>query len=142
MKNSNQIKVLSIHQPWAWAIVSGYKKIENRSWITNHRGFLLIHATATRDLEADTWIEKNTNLKIPTTLPQKNIVGGVTLKDIKTNGAFNSYNEKLTEQDKVWAFLDYKHWLLENPEKFEQPTPYSGKMGIWTINANEVDMRF
>jgi hypothetical protein len=29
---------LSVRQPWAWAIVSGYKDVENRSWPTNYRG--------------------------------------------------------------------------------------------------------
>jgi hypothetical protein len=35
---------LSVRQPWAWAIVSGYKDVENRSWPTNYRGTLFIHA--------------------------------------------------------------------------------------------------
>lgn len=35
---------LSIRQPWAWLIVNGYKDIENRSWKTNYRGPVLIHA--------------------------------------------------------------------------------------------------
>jgi hypothetical protein len=38
------VKALSIRQPWAWLIVTGYKDIENRSWRTNYRGPLLIHA--------------------------------------------------------------------------------------------------
>jgi hypothetical protein len=37
-------KALSIMQPWAWLIVNGWKDIENRSWRTNYRGPLLIHA--------------------------------------------------------------------------------------------------
>ena len=35
---------LSVRQPWAWAIVSGYKDVENRTWKTNYRGDLWIHA--------------------------------------------------------------------------------------------------
>ena len=37
-------KAISIRQPWAWLIVNGHKDIENRSWKTNFRGPLLIHA--------------------------------------------------------------------------------------------------
>ena len=40
------VKVLTIRQPWAWLIVSGYKDIENRTWKTNYRGPLLIHAAS------------------------------------------------------------------------------------------------
>lgn len=41
------IPCLSIRQPWAWAIVHGYKPIENRTWNTGFRGRLLIHAGKT-----------------------------------------------------------------------------------------------
>lgn len=45
------MKAISIRQPWAWLIVNGYKDIENRSWPTNFRGRILIHASKgmTRD---------------------------------------------------------------------------------------------
>jgi len=39
------MKALSIRQPWAWLIVNGHKDIENRSWKTNHRGPILVHAS-------------------------------------------------------------------------------------------------
>ena len=35
---------LTIHQPWAWAIMAGIKRVENRTWRTSHRGPLVIHA--------------------------------------------------------------------------------------------------
>ncbi len=39
--------VLSIRQPWAWLIAAGHKDIENRTWRTNYRGRILIHASKT-----------------------------------------------------------------------------------------------
>lgn len=38
------MKALSIMQPWAWAIVEGHKRVENRTWRTDFRGPLLVHA--------------------------------------------------------------------------------------------------
>ena len=38
---------LSVRQPWAWLIVNGWKNIENRSWPTQVRGRIGIHAAAT-----------------------------------------------------------------------------------------------
>ena len=35
---------LSIRQPYAWAIISGIKNVENRDWSTNIRGRIYIHA--------------------------------------------------------------------------------------------------
>jgi len=39
-----KVKCLSIRQPWAWLVANGWKNIENRTWRTNYRGRLLIHA--------------------------------------------------------------------------------------------------
>lgn len=35
---------LSLRQPWAWMVVHGGKRIENRKWSTDYRGPILIHA--------------------------------------------------------------------------------------------------
>ncbi|CAE6915106.1 Trip4, partial [Symbiodinium natans] len=37
---------LSMHQPWASLLVYGFKRAEGRSWSTDHRGRLWIHATS------------------------------------------------------------------------------------------------
>jgi hypothetical protein len=37
---------LSMHQPWASLLVHGIKRIEGRSWATDHRGWLWIASTA------------------------------------------------------------------------------------------------
>lgn len=39
-----EARVLSIRQPYAELIVSGTKRVENRSWSTKYRGLVLIHA--------------------------------------------------------------------------------------------------
>lgn len=38
-------RVLSIKPPYAWAILIGRKKVENRSWNTPYRGTVFIHAS-------------------------------------------------------------------------------------------------
>ena len=38
---------LSIRQPWAWMILNGGKRVENRGWPTYFRGRFLIHASKT-----------------------------------------------------------------------------------------------
>lgn len=40
------MKALSIRSPWWWYILHGGKDIENRSWVTAHRGRILIHASS------------------------------------------------------------------------------------------------
>jgi hypothetical protein len=38
------VKALSLRQPWAWLVVHGPKRIENRRWNTRFRGAFLVHA--------------------------------------------------------------------------------------------------
>lgn len=45
------MKAITLWQPWASLIVTGAKKIETRSWPTNYRGPLAIHAAKTWNLE-------------------------------------------------------------------------------------------
>jgi len=42
-------KVLSVTMPWAWLIMKYGKDVENRSWKTNYRGRILIHASKKPD---------------------------------------------------------------------------------------------
>jgi hypothetical protein len=39
------MKALSVQQPWAWAIIHAGKDIENRTWRTHYRGWVVIHAS-------------------------------------------------------------------------------------------------
>lgn len=43
------MKALSIRQPWASLIVDGPKRIENRTWKTTRRGWVLVHAGQVND---------------------------------------------------------------------------------------------
>lgn len=47
------MKCISIRQPWASLIVSGMKTVENRSWTTNYRGPILIHASSYKPTAGD-----------------------------------------------------------------------------------------
>ena len=55
------MKVLTLHQPWASLVALGVKTIETRSWSTQYRGPLAIHAAAkvvyglVGDYRAETW---------------------------------------------------------------------------------------
>jgi hypothetical protein len=46
---------LSLKQPWAALLVHGLKSIEIRSWPTNQRGRILIHAARVPDERAEAW---------------------------------------------------------------------------------------
>ncbi len=43
------MKALTVKEPWASLIVQGFKKYEFRSWKTNYRGKVLIHAGLSKE---------------------------------------------------------------------------------------------
>ena len=62
------MKALTIHQPWAWAIAAGHKRIENRTWGTAYRGPILIHAGRSRNsLDAGRAFIERLGLDVPLT---------------------------------------------------------------------------
>lgn len=89
-----QYKVISLLQPWATLVVMGAKRIETRSWNTNYRGELLIHASQRFNKEQAKAMAKDPAFDIigeagydwrpwgkPTTLPLGAIIGSVNLVD-------------------------------------------------------------
>jgi hypothetical protein len=76
------MKALSIRQPWAWLILHADKDIENRSWSTNFRGRVLIHAGAAWgnwEREAVRYVHEKFGIHIPSDLPLGGIVGAVSI---------------------------------------------------------------
>jgi activating signal cointegrator 1 len=45
------MKAITLHQPWAWLVAFGMKEVETRSWSTDYRGPLAIHAGKKHDVD-------------------------------------------------------------------------------------------
>lgn len=134
------ITVLSVRQPWAWLIIQGFKSIENRTWRTNYRGELYIHAGKSFDWEALDRLEwempgianeikkhfrlnrstRLTSYKLhPDTLSEFGaIIGRVTLEDCVTNS------------HSIWAEEGCYHWKVTAPFPIT-PIPMSGQLGLF-----------
>lgn len=116
---------LSVCQPWAWLIVSGHKAIENRTWPTRHRGPLLIHASKSQTY-AGAWSELAVDVP---ELPEWNklvfgaVVGKVRLVDVR------SFSDV---RGRRWAEGPFC-WMLEDPQAFERPVPFSGKLKLFPV---------
>ena len=96
------MKALSIRQPWAWAIIARWKPIENRTWQTDHRGPLLIHAGRHDDPAGFAFLESH-GIDVPDDLLRGGIIGRVELNDITT------------DHPSTWAQPGCFHWVLANP---------------------------
>ena len=128
---NGSMKALSVRQPWAWLIAQGYKTVENRTWATNYRGPLLIHAGKKPDLtrseldEIRRIFREEGGIDIPADLPTGGIVGVVELVDC--------VQECADPDDAVWHEPGFWAWVLRDarPLPFQ---PVSGRLGLFEVN--------
>lgn len=140
------MKTITIKQPWASLIVEGVKDIENRTWKTNFRGRVLIHA-------ADkSWIWHKVLNYITPKMKEvfvNNRLTGKWLRELTTGSIIGSVEivDCVINHSSVWAesttvrhmgdnvsFVDgdaVYNWVLANPIKFPEPIPIKGRLGFW-----------
>lgn len=144
------MKALSIKQPWASLIAHGIKDVENRSWRTNFRGRIYIHASSRKagDLpyilstQQANYITTKVDNMPPYTdnMPFSAIIGEVDIVDCVINHP-SIWAEKMStypcenisglqilskNQKYIW------NWVLENPVLYENPIlNVKGKLSFW-----------
>ena len=129
-----QMKVLTIKNPWATLIDDGYKKYEFRSWKTNYRGKILIHAGLS--LEKDMLLRfKNYNLDCinGAIIGEADLVGCILVNE--------EFNNKLKYIDPI-VYGKSNHtetyaWKLENVKKYDKPIYVKGKLGLWNYEEHK-----
>ena len=123
------MKVLTIKEPWASLIINGYKEYEFRSWKTNYRGKILIHAAKSIDKEKIN--ELNYNLSYSS----GEIIGEATITDcILVDEEFNK--ELIKNNKTVYGnnHIGLYAWKLENIKKYDKKIKVKGKLGLWNYN--------
>jgi hypothetical protein len=114
---------LTLIQPWASLVIHHGKSVENRSWPTNHRGPLLIHAGKKTD-PAGFALAEELGIYLPDDLPAGGIIGRVQVVGC------------VRDSDSPWAMSGQWHWQLADPEPlaFE---PLRGQMGLFKVGAED-----
>lgn len=122
------MKVLTIKQPWTSLIVNGYKEYEFRSWKTNYRGKILLHAGLS--LEKDT-LKRFKDYNLNCTLGA--IIGEAELVDCIL--VDTSFQEKLMNINPIVYgrsnHVETYAWKLVNIKKYDKPIYIKGKLGLW-----------
>ena len=148
------MKVLSVRQPWAWAIAHGRKDVENRSWPTQWHGRLAVHASARwdedgaysrqvikallehgqpeRHFDPPLRVEGYQPGGVPAALladPRRFVPGAVIavarLVDVCT--AMQGCNCG------PWAVEGQCHWRLASVQPLAEPVPCKGRLGLWDL---------
>jgi hypothetical protein len=130
------MKALSIHQPWAWAILHAGKTVENRGWPTRYRGPLLIHASKTRssyDREALVDWAKVYGVALPRweELVAGALVGVVELVDCVPASRVDP---------SPWVEGPIC-WVLANPRPFAATLTYRGAQGLFEVSDEMIPAR-
>lgn len=108
------VKALSIRQPWAELILARRKDVENRSWKTNLRGSLLIHASKTIERAA---MEEYEYDELPTGV----LLGVVEVVDCTQKRTSEWHNRG------AWG------WYLDKPRRFREPIAWKGAVGFMNV---------
>lgn len=128
-----KLKVLTLRQPWATLVAEGIKKYEFRSWKTNYRGKILIHAGTGIDKE-DMKKYKNMNLKFPS----RRIIAIVEIEDCLELD--EQLNKKIIAEKNVAYGNKIRTgyaWKLKNVKKINYGKDVNGQLGLWNIDLDE-----
>jgi hypothetical protein len=127
------MKALSVRQPWTWLIIQGNKRIENRTWRTDHRGLLAIHASSHRR-EYDSHYPGGTDgmPALPELGPEHfgHLVGLVDLVDCVPFAEV----EGRPFAEGPWC------WLLKE-SRLIVPVPWRGMPGLFSVPDDQIVIR-
>lgn len=138
------MKTLTLTQPWAILIAIGAKKIETRSWNTNYRGPLAIHAAKGFPQEAQhvcfnvpfrdylgDYVALNETYFGQHKFPLGAIVAMCEL--VRVDRIKEGYEKYITYNER--SFGDYTPgrfaWILENITALEKPVFAKGALSLW-----------
>lgn len=137
------MRILTVRQPWAWAIIHGGKTVENRvrNLAGDYRGPVLIHAAIGKTAVLD---ERQERLLLAADddgrggigdwLDGEPIAGGIILGVVDLVGVHLADDcVDSGELCSPWAeadSLDTVHMVLANPRALDEPIPYTGALGL------------
>ena len=119
------MKALSVRQPYAWALIAGRKPVEYRTWRTDHRGPLAIHAARSRSYLADPadlaeFRREWPDLPDPDRLVYGAVIGIVNLVDCVPS----------PDRRGEW------HWRVADPRPLETPVPCVGNTTLFRVELS------
>lgn len=138
------MRILTVRQPWAWAIIHGGKNVENRSRniAGQYRGPVLIHAGLTAVDDADpiwnadrfrTAVDQAPATARASMKVRGAIIGIVELIDSHPASecrGFGPHGGPCSQ----WAEREGWHLTLAAPRALAQPLPYRGGQGMRRVD--------
>ena len=133
------MKVISVIEPWASLIKEDIKNIETRSWKTNYRGKIYIHASlkkvSTKDERINSLVNllNNKEFKYGYIIAEANLVDCIYMDENFLTKIKENKIEYLTGEYKIGRYA----WILENIKVLDNPIKAKGNLGIWNYNIDD-----
>ena len=127
------MKVLSIKEPYATLIMKNKKRIETRSFKTNYRGELYIHASASkitkkvRDNKEIMSLLDSQDFNYGAIICKCNLVDCVYMTKEYVNNIKNNHQEYICGDYQEGRYA----WILEDITPLAKPIKAKGQLGIW-----------
>ncbi|RBO72833.1 hypothetical protein [Microbacterium sp. H6] len=160
------MRILTVRQPWAWAIIHGGKNVENRvrNIAGDYRGPVAIHV-ALADAEnapESLWLQHSGWYRARTSQPKKfepawsdrgYIIGVVDLVDVHSASVIGGCGRMQNDCDEhpfgcrhhcsTWAMGPapegwYQHLVFENPRALDEPILYKGTLGLRRLDDDMI----
>lgn len=150
------MRILTVRQPWAWAIIHGGKDVENRvrNIAGTYRGLVAIHGGLTLDVDAfanvnlhEAWSKLRDEDALAGGWSDRYmgaIIGVVDLADVHrvTESGGRAHcetvaaptNPAVSGACSSWADQGAHHLVLSNPRALDEPIPYRGALGLRTLD--------
>ena len=133
------MKAISLQNPWAQLVVSGFKTVEAKTWTTDYRGELLICSKARSDKSLEKAvldvIEEETDLAFEQS--EFFVIGAVLGKVLLVD------SRPLTEDDLEESWMDPAEleaaetplyaWVFDNAEPIAEPIEVKGKPRLFDV---------
>jgi len=139
------MRALTILQPWADLIMSGEKRVENRTWPTKYRGRLYIHAgksreaLVTKDVDGQAVCirtgKRVEDLRFGFVVGVAVLLDCIPIEELRGNSTPAKYPELQSHPyaEGPWCWV-----LAERPTPIG-PWPYKGAQGLFDINSLTLD---
>lgn len=137
---NRQLRVLTLHQPYATLMAYNLKQNETRSWDTKYRGFVAIHAAATIPHYAELMIRREGKFQNALQECGINSEAELPLGVVLAVGCLNSITPtgqyQISKHNREYTFGDYSPgrfvWHFNDMRRLATPIPARGYQRLWT----------
>jgi activating signal cointegrator 1 len=136
------MKALSIRQPWATLLCLGIKRYETRTWKTDYRGPIALHAGTVFDATARNLcltpaladLLRKAGYYNPRSLPRGQIIGTAVLADCIPTEKLRALSAKQRRLG------DFNHgrwaWRFTDIKRLKRPLPAKGQLSLFNVDLD------